>query len=235
MKSRVFDVLRAIFFPPRCAGCAVPLETGVLCAACAGSIAIARTLFCGQCDARLFGDKVLCHPEYPYVLGSPTLYANIAVQALVRSLKFGRRRAAAEPLVVLMKEYCSSLGNLFTDALVIPIPLSRRRLRARGFNQAELLARPLAGFLNLPFDASSFVRVRHTKPQTETKSAALRRENLRGCFAVRGRGAVTGRRILLVDDVTTTGTTFLEAARTLKAAGAETIFALAVAKVPVVQ
>ena len=115
----------------------------------------------------------------------------------------------------------------------MPIPLSRRRFRARGFNQAEFLARPIADFLELPLDTTTFTRIRHTKPQTETESAAERRENLRGCFAVLDTGnsrAVRGKNILLVDDVTTTGTTFLEAARTLKAAGAGTVYALAAAK-----
>jgi ComF family protein len=174
---------------------------------------------------------MLCHPDFFYVLGAAGSYEDARIGALVRALKFTRNRMAAEPLVVLMKEYLSSVGNLFNDCVVIPIPLSRERLRMRGFNQAEIIARPVAEYLGLTFVTAALARIRHTKPQTETKSARERRENLRGCFAVRNNFSVRGRNILLVDDVTTTGATLLEAAKILKAAGSLTVYALVVAKV----
>lgn len=230
MKSGILDVIRAIFFPSRCAGCKVQMPTGVLCDACREKVVIHRTLFCGECGERLFGGKMLCHPDFPYVQGAACSYGDPKIQALVRMMKFGRNRGAAGPLIALMNEYLFSVGDLFKECVVIPIPLSRERLRMRGFNQSELIARPLACSLGLPIETALLARVRHTKPQTEMKNAAERKENLRGAFAVRNIFAIRGKNIVLVDDVTTTGATFLEAAKALKASGALTVYALAAAR-----
>ncbi len=230
--SMDFEAFLSIFFPRTCVLCAHWTIKDAICGPCerAMRITVARTLFCGSCHARLFGGKNLCHPDFPYLLGAAGRYENTALRPLVHALKFRNVRKAARPLAALMCEYVDSLGALFQDAVVVPIPLSRRRLRERGFNQSELIARPLAAHLKLPLDTNSFLRIRHTKPQSETKSAAERRENLRGCFAVRNQSAFSGKNVVLVDDVATTGSTFLEAARTLKRAGTGTIFALAAAQ-----
>lgn len=208
--SMDFEAFLSIFFPRSCVACGHSSLRGVLCGTCRRTITIARTLFCGACHARLFGGKNLCHPEFPYLLGAASRYENAATRSLVHALKFRNIRKAAEPLAALLCEYTDSLGGLFGEAIVIPVPIPRRRLRARGFNQAELIARPLAAHLDLPFNERSLLRMRHTKPQSETKSAAERRENLRGCFAVRNSPALLGKNIVLVDDVTTTGSTFLK-------------------------
>ncbi len=225
-----FEAFLALIFPRVCVSCGSGIRRGALCEPCRRTIAIARTLFCGACHARLFGGKNLCHPDFPFLLGGAGRYENGALRSLIHALKFRGVRSAAGPIAALLCEYADSLGELFGDAAVMPIPLSRKRLRERGFNQSELIAAPLARHLELPLDARSLIRIRHTKPQSETVSAAERRENLLGCFLVRGADALAGRNIVLVDDVTTTGTTFLEASRTLKSAGARTIFALAAAQ-----
>ena len=229
MKPALIDLLRTLLFPPRCAGCGRPVASGTLCEICAASVHVHRTLFCGSCDTRLFGDKNICHPDFPYLLGAAVPYAG-AVAALVRAMKFGRSKNAAGPLVGFMKEYVASLGVAWDGALVMPIPLSKKRFRERGFNQAELLARALAGHLGLKIDLEAFIRHRHTRPQTEMKSAEERSTNLHGCFSVTDPALVRGRTIVLVDDVTTTGATLLEAARTLRAAGSGTIYAITAAK-----
>jgi ComF family protein len=237
MKIPLSDALASIFFPRRCFGCktdtarlsgASSSASSALCGGCRGKITIARTLFCGECGGHLFNGKPICHPDFPYILGAAAKYDDPALQALVQALKFRGTRRAVEPLASIIKEYLVGVGmrfDGFTGFTVVPVPLSRERLRSRGFNQAELLARPVAAYLGLPLDASTLVRIRHTKPQTEMKSSRERRENLRGCFLA--RAPLAGGNILLVDDVTTTGTTFLEASRTLKRVGAGTIIALA--------
>lgn len=231
------DAAASIFFPRRCLGCGKS-ETGdagarrangqALCVDCRASVVIARSFFCGFCGARRFGANAPCHPDFPYLLAAASKYENPALQELVRALKFRYARRASEPLFSIIKDYIDAIGPFcddFAGFTVMPIPLSRRRLRARGFNQAELLAQPLAVRLGLPYDGTSLMRIRHTKPQTETRSAFERHENLRDCFAV--RRPLGYANILLVDDVTTTGATFLEAARTLKRSGAGKIIVLA--------
>lgn len=183
-----------------------------------------------MCDTRLFADKASCHPNSLFILGGATDYDHPIVRALVHALKFRRVRVARDPLAGFLIEYARSLGIAFDDCVVVPIPLSRKRLRLRGFNQSELIARPFAAALGLQLDAAVLVRVRHTKPQSETRSLEERKRNLNGCFAVWRPERIAGRNIILLDDVTTSGATFLEAARALKAAGAGKIFALAAAK-----
>jgi len=113
---------------------------------------------------------------------------------------------------------------------VIAVPLHWRRLWWRGFNQAALLAAEIAGRLELALDTSALVRVRWTAPQT-ARDHDERRRNVRRAFAVRHAPRVAGRRILLVDDVMTTGATADECARTLIGAGARRVDVFTLARV----
>ncbi len=229
-----FGFLTSIFFPRRCLACGTAVREGTLCEPCRAGIAIRRTLFCGQCGSGIATGAGItasaCHPAFPYVLGAAARYEDKAVSALIQALKFRGRKAAAASLASIATEYLLPFKTSFASYTILPIPLSRERGRKRGFNQSELIARPLAETLGLPCDTQCLMRIKHTKPQTDTKSAAERRENIRGCFAVASPSVARGRNIILVDDVSTSGATFLEAARTLKAAAAGTIVAFAVAK-----
>ncbi len=111
---------------------------------------------------------------------------------------------------------------------VVPVPLHRRRLAERGFNQAVLLARPLARALGVPLLVGRLVRVRPTRPQVGLEADA-RRDNVRGAFAMRGE---VPRRVLLVDDVRTTGATLGEAARVLAGSGGTEVRTLTLARAP---
>jgi ComF family protein len=106
--------------------------------------------------------------------------------------------------------------------LVVPVPLHWRRVWRRGYNQSAAVARELAVGLGVPFRSNWLRRIRHT-PQQVQPSAAARRENVRGAFRASWRAAVSGKRILLVDDVMTTGSTASEAAKVLRAEGAKEI------------
>jgi ComF family protein len=113
--------------------------------------------------------------------------------------------------------------------VMIPVPLHPARLRTREFNQSLLLADQLGRYLALPVSATNLVRTAATDPQTTlTRQARLR--NLRKAFAVRRPQDIAEKRILLVDDVFTTGTTLNECAKTLRKAGAGPVFALTLAR-----
>lgn len=117
--------------------------------------------------------------------------------------------------------------ELLLPELVVPVPLHPRRLRGRGFNQSRILARPIARTCKVPLADSALQRIRNTPPQSTLK-AAERRTNLRHAFAA--SPLVQGRRILLVDDVCTTGATLRECARSLQEAGADRVDVLVVAR-----
>ncbi len=113
--------------------------------------------------------------------------------------------------------------------LIVPIPLTRKKFRRRGYNQTALMANELRYMLDRGFE-DVLIKVKETKEQ-KTLSEYERRENLRGVFEISPNASdITGKRILLIDDVCTTGSTLSEAAGILKAAGAETVIAAAFAK-----
>ena len=113
--------------------------------------------------------------------------------------------------------------------IVMPIPLAYRRLFKRGYNQATLLARPIAEYLGVPMDVSS-VRRKH-RPDMGHKNYKQRYANIRGVFRVVRRERIRGKVILLVDDVMTTGATFSEMRRVLKRAGAVAVYGIVFCRV----
>jgi ComF family protein len=151
----------------------------------------------------------------------------------IHALKFGHRPAVAAPLGRLLAE--AAPGGLPTPPAdwaegLVPVPLHPARLAERGFNQAELLAAPCAARWRVPVLGRVLVRARPTRPQTDLDAEA-RRANVRDAFAVPRPVAVAGRRLLLIDDVLTTGATITAAAGALRAAGATAVGVLTLARV----
>ncbi len=140
----------------------------------------------------------------------------------------GRHLAAALPLALPGLTGAPPGPGRPVD-LVVPVPLHPARLADRGFNQAALLARPLAGVLGARLEARALVRARDTPPQTPLDVPA-RRANVRGAFVVRSPAHVRGLACLLVDDVLTTGATAAACARALRRAGAEPVSLLVLAR-----
>jgi competence protein ComFC len=225
MLSGILDLI----FPPRCVVCRTLLKHGeVLCHSCRKKITIHATFFCGRCRLRLPEGKKVCHKDTPYLLGAATDYHGPA-KKLIHALKFDLVQDAAEELGSLLSEYSARVNFEPQNDLVIPIPLSRQRRRERGFNQAEQIARSLATRLGLELCTAPLCRIRQTPAQSKTASLHERIKNVAGCFSADPE-IVRGRNILLIDDVVTSGATLLEAAKALKAAGADTITALVAAK-----
>ncbi len=148
--------------------------------------------------------------------------------ALIRRHKYGLDQSAGRAIAeYLGPELPLSSGDY---DIVVPVPLHRRRLWWRGFNQAALLADELARRLKLPLDASAVVRMRATPPQT-ARDHDDRRRNVRRAFAIAHPNRISGRRVLLVDDVMTTGATADECARAILAAGARSVDVFTLARV----
>ncbi|RMH49462.1 MAG: ComF family protein [Bacteroidetes bacterium] len=140
------------------------------------------------------------------------------LQQLQHALKYQNRPAYGLPLGRLMAEACTDAG-LPTPDVIVPVPLHRRRYLERGYNQSAWLARGLAERLGVPADATVLTRPVATRSQTHLDADA-RWQNVQDAFAVTTPQAVSGRQVLLVDDVMTTGATAAAALRTLQAAGA---------------
>ena len=204
---------------PACDTCGLPFPTfvaneGVTASAPMPPAARDR---CGACAAE--------PPRFDYARAAGA-YAGPLREAL-HALKFHGRRGLARPLAALVREQCADALASDVDALV-PVPLTRARERARGFNQAGLIAARLATALDLPVRGRWLRRIRETAPQTEL-AAAERTRNVRDAFAA--SAAVSGRHVVVVDDVFTTGATAAECARALRGAGARRVGVLTVARV----
>jgi ComF family protein len=151
------------------------------------------------------------------------------IEAAIHRFKYQGWRRLAAPLALLVAERLVIEG--MAASWVVAVPLHRERLRARGFNQSELLARQLRGRLGIDAPPGRLVRVRATPPQVG-HDRLWRQDNVRGAFAWHGPD-LTGRSILVVDDVATTGATLDACAAALKTAGSGPVIGVAVARVSV--
>jgi ComF family protein len=226
-----------LIFPSRCVTCHHILPTKkTLCDICRATIKVHSTFFCGSCRARLpvstLGSSLHvlrspCHPSFPYLLGAATDYDGVTKE-LVHALKFRGIRDAAQELGGLIIGYGERVSLSFPEIVCVPIPLSRRRLYERGYNQAELIANVLGDAFHAPV-LRALRRVRNTPPQSQIKGHKQRISNVLGSFTVVS-GFVFPRTVLLIDDVTTSGATLHEAALVLKAHGVRRVIALVAAK-----
>ena len=148
------------------------------------------------------------------------------LRRLVHLLKYDGMRPLAKALAAKMASVVPRVGAV---ELVVPVPLHRSRRWSREFNQAELLARELSRLAGIPCRPGGLRRVRSTSPQAGL-SHRQRRENVRGAFAATDAACIKGRRVLLVDDVMTTGATLDACARVLKVAGARYVGSLTLAR-----
>ncbi|MFW6133037.1 MAG: ComF family protein [Planctomycetota bacterium] len=187
------------------------------CAATLGPNIPARDDGCDACSATL--------PRYDRVVRLGP-YAG-PLRAFVRNLKYHRREAMRRRLARLLAEAVAARAAGAFD-LVAPVPMHWRRRLVRGYDHAGVLGWEIARTLRCPLD-EVLVRVRHTAPQVRL-SRTQRVANVRGAFTVRRRADLDGARVLLVDDVTTTGATADEAARTLLRGGAASVTLAVVAK-----
>ncbi len=218
-----------IFFPPVCPFCTadIALRGEGLCGGCAGRLGLhlIKGPVCRVCGAPMKGN---CGPEStcgacikrpPRFSSARSLYVfSGGAREAVHCLKYRGRTMLGPVLGRALAGLVSSMN--FSPEVVLPVPLHRKKLRARGFNQSVVLARHMARSLGLRADVSSLARSRHTASQVGLNTKE-RRRNVAGAFVLRRAQRVGGRRVLLVDDVLTTGATVNECSRVLRAAGAE--------------
>jgi len=173
--------------------------------------------------------------EPPFVKAAAYGSYESGLRELIHLLKYDQVRPAASVLGRMLAEAIADLQPLFGDGplLVVPVPLHARKLRQRGFNQAELIARAALKQFPPQGRLASAAHVLERRRETQSQiglSRHQRRENMRGAFAVTRPEQVEGREILVVDDVFTTGTTVSECARVLRRAGASKVFVATVAR-----
>lgn len=211
----LYVALRDFVFPPVCVGCEkCEVEQGLVCPQCLEALdhygmPALRVESSGLTCVRALG----CY-------GPP-------FSTLVHELKYRNRKSLAR---VLGKSLAGLLRNdpsLSRADVLVPIPLHPARLRERGYNQSQLLAQQVSARTGIPTQGA-LRRVRNTRSQV-TLDHAARLKNLKGAFALASEAQVTGKTVVLIDDVSTTGATLSVAAEVLKQAGASAVYGLTVA------
>jgi ComF family protein len=152
-----------------------------------------------------------------------------ASRDLIHAFKYRNKTHLRRPLALLTMEGLAEFIRSRRPGLIMPVPLHRKKLASRGFNQAVLLGEILSQRLKVPLDRRNLRRIRWTEPQVNL-AAHDRRVNVKGAFAIHDPALLKGCRVLLVDDVLTTGSTAEECGRVLKAAGAADVTVITVAR-----
>jgi ComF family protein len=215
-------------FPPRCGGCLA--EGALWCSACHASLNYVRPPTCDRCgEPQTIGlcTKCLAQPLQIESIHSVILFQGNVRQAIHR-FKYERLAGLAEPLGDLLVE--GWRARQLTADWIVPVPLHAARQRERGYNQAELLARYLSQQTGTPCAPAALNRTRRTAVQMEL-NAAERKINVAGAF-VAADGRLRGARVVVIDDVCTTGATLDACAAALLAAGAASVIGLTVARTP---
>ncbi len=206
--ARVWDVVLNLLFPPRCAGCG---RVGAMwCGACARTL---ESLAVTARSRELDEVRVIASGAHEGIL-----------QEAVQGLKYHGLRALAIPLGARVAQAVGSTGQPFDVVIAVPTP--PQRLRMRGYNQAQLIAEVTAQRLGLPCLNDALIRVRETRSQVGL-TRAERRQNVSGAF-VADAEQVRGLRVLIVDDVCTTGATLAACASALREAHARAVMAATV-------
>lgn len=231
----MLDVALSTLYLPRCAACDARVLSGQpLCATCAESLEPLE-IACPRCAEPIAGPAaILCarcrlQPPPFEAIVAPWRYGGELATAL-RRLKLGRLPAIARELAPMIAPFLAAAIDAASPDVIVPVPLHWRRLVGRGFNQAQLLAEEaLRRLPGPPLDTLSLRRIKAAPSQTGL-TAGERAAAVRGAFAVARPRKIHGRRVLVVDDIATTGATLTAATRALVQAGATGVVGFVVAR-----
>lgn len=232
-----------ILLPPRCIKCGTILSSkNGLCAECFAKITFISSPLCRRCgkpftdaanikfDTVQYCGQCLQKKKYLFDLQRSAFIYDDFSKALILDLKFRDKTMSAETLANLLYTAGTDIWKENPD-MILPVPIHRLRLLQRRYNQSALLCGYLAAKTGIVADYSVLQRCRNTVPQVQLSGAA-RRNNLKHAFAVVNPQIVKGKKILLIDDVSTTGSTLNECAKVLHKAGAAAVYSLTLARTP---
>jgi len=240
----LFGRLIELVYPPRCPICRSflaqdtydGLPASNVCLSCLAEFAALTPPFCTICSRPFDSGSGQCHiceaclRKQPFFdsIGAPYIYDG-SLKTAIHLFKYEGRIDLAGFLGPLLSSFARDWRPDENDSIVMPVPLHPRRLRERGFNQSKILAGYVASELDTKLDFLSLRRIKYTMPQTGLGKAE-RRKNVRGAFALKVPERVSGRTVILVDDVATTGNTLNECAKILLKAEAKQVLCLVLAR-----
>jgi ComF family protein len=217
-----------LFFPQKCLGCGE--EGDLLCQSCQKSLSRIIPPVCPKCG-RPQPSGLVCHGCIGWQssidgIRSPFKFESLMREA-IHQLKYKNMRSLAAPLALLTKHYLSK--SPLPGQVIVPVPLHPKRLRERGYNQSELIARELGKLINLPVFTGFLIRTRYLLPQARTNSVEDRRQNVKNAFSCTA-AILPYTQVLLIDDVSTSGFTLDACAAALKSSGVLLVWGISVAR-----
>lgn len=238
---KILNTILNLLLPPRCIKCGKILSTrNGLCPECFDKIRFISAPMCHRCGHPFTGDvnlkfgavqycgECLQKKHFLFELQRSAFIYDDESKNLILDFKFRDKTGYAETLAAILYSAGADIWKENPD-LIIPVPIHRLRLLQRRYNQSALLADCLAHKTGITSDYSSLIRCRNTIPQVHLSGTA-RRNNLKQAFEVRKPQNIKNRKIVLIDDVSTTGSTLNECAKVLHRAGAAKIYALTLAR-----
>ncbi|HPN54750.1 MAG TPA: ComF family protein [Candidatus Moranbacteria bacterium] len=242
MPSRLFTIFRKIhtfvlniLFPIKCVSCSK--EGQWLCDGCFSKIKLQTDHVCGVCEKMIVPDGRTCQScKKKSALSALVVAASYKNDLVAQLVHYYKYRFVSDLHIDLGKIIISALQktDLPLPDVVIPIPLHKRRLRWRGFNQSALLAKYVAQNLlpqnPIQCQEDILIRKKYTLPQMKIKNYQNRRENMQDAFLASNQQDISGKSVLLIDDIATTGSTIFECAKVLKKAGVKEIYAAVIAR-----
>lgn len=217
-------------YPARCRYCGENLDPAdgyYICKSCWQGVKFIEKPFCGVCGYPLdknaaLPDKITSCSNCPDGIWFRKARAiadyNSAVGEAIRLLKYSSKEVMAKPLAGLMFENMPKLLLAESYDYIIPVPLHKKKKRKRGYNQMELIGQWLSQLTGIPMEKHSLIKIRDNKPQTGL-SGKEREANVNGVYDIRDPYRIADKRVLLIDDVMTTGATVNECARMLARKG----------------
>jgi len=227
------NFLLDILYPKICLSC--QKEGSWLCEDCISTLEIQNWAICPICQKRVLDFKTCpnCRPKTKLIgLFTPLSYQNPTVKNAIHNFKYEPfAKELAKPLAFIITSHLKLIEHPDFDKnfILIPIPLHKSRLRWRGYNQSEEIAKELSLTLKIPLENNCLKRVKSTEPQMKLDLDS-RFANIQDAFLCQNKEKLKGKKVLLVDDVYTTGSTMEECAKVLKQNGAKEIFGAVIAR-----
>jgi len=228
----IFDGILDLLFPPLCLVCGKSSES-YLCLECIKKINFIKPPFCRTCGIPLSEAEnqcnECCNREYFFEFARSVGIFDGILRDAVHAFKFDCKVMLAEPLGKLMAQHYAETHLIGTVDIVVPVPIHRFRMNERGFNQSVELSRIFCDYTSLRLEPNALVKSKKTCDQVGLPEEE-RFANIEGAFSVVEPDSIAGRRVLLIDDVFTTGATLNEAAKVLRGAGASAVYAYTLAR-----
>ena len=216
-----------LLFPQWCVGCGQ--EGNYICRSCQKSLSTILPPLCPRCGKPQADDRLcpVCESEDVIIDGirSPFVFDGL-IRRAIHELKYRNLRALTLPLAGLLHRYL--VDNPVPGGVLVPVPIHRKRLRERGYNQSALLARELGNLTGWPVIEDCLLRRQHALPQARTNNVEERRQNVANAFSCRD-DRLRQTEVILIDDVTTSGNTLNACAGVLKDSGVTSVWGLVMA------